>query len=194
MSGSSGMTPLNDLEKVLEAMLFVSSEPVRIKDLSDLLDERPQTIENAFYYLQKNYETGGRGMEILRVAGGWQMVSHHDLNDILENFTDNVRRQKIRLSKAAMECLAVTAYNQPVTRSEIEEIRGVRCERVLDTLLSHKLIRIAGRGKGTGSPLLYRTTDNFLTLFGLDSISDLPTLEELDEISTGDPDLFTGVS
>lgn len=193
MSGSSGMTPLNELEKVLEAMLFVSSEPVRMKDLSDLLGERPQTIENAFYDLQKSYETGGRGMEILRVAGGWQMVSHHDLNDILENFTDNVRRQKIRLSKAAMECLAVTAYNQPVTRSEIEEIRGVRCERVLDTLLSHKLIRIAGRGKGTGSPLLYRTTENFLTLFGLDSISDLPTLEELDEISTGEHDPFTGV-
>jgi len=188
------MIPLNDLEKTLEAMLFVSSEPVRMKDLSDLLGERLQTIENAFYNLQKSYETGGHGMEILRVAGGWQMVSHHDLNDILETFTDSVRRQKIRLSKAAMECLAVTAYNQPVTRSEIEEIRGVRCERVLDTLLSHKLIRIAGRGKGTGSPLLYRTTENFLTLFGLDSISDLPTLEELEEITTGDPHPFTGVS
>jgi len=85
-----------------------------------------------------------------------------------------------------MESLAVIAYNQPVTRSEIEEIRGVRCERVLDTLLSHGLIKIAGRGKGTGSPLLYRTTEHFLEIFGLDSISELPSLEELADLASQD--------
>ncbi len=92
-----------------------------------------------------------------------------------------------------METLAVIAYNQPVTRSEIEEIRGVRCERVIETLLSHTLIRIAGRRKGTGSPLLYRTTDRFLETFGVLSISELPTLEELDELAPADEPQFVPV-
>ncbi len=87
------------------------------------------------------------------------------------------------MSRAAVECLAIVAYNQPVTRAEIEEIRGVRCERVLETLLSCGVIRIAGRRKGTGSPLLYRTTDAFLEHFGLSAISELPTLEEVEEFA-----------
>ena len=97
-------------------------------------------------------------------------------------FRDVALSQRIRLSKAALESLAVIAYSQPVTRSEIEEIRGVRCERVLDTLLRHGLIKVAGRRKGSGTPLLYRTTDSFLSLFGLGAISDLPSLEEIQDI------------
>ena len=86
---------------------------------------------------------------------------------------------KVRLSKAALETLSVIAYNQPVTRSEIEDIRSVRCDRVVETLLKHGLVRIAGRKKSVGSPLLFWTTDRFLEIFGLAGISSLPSLEEL---------------
>ena len=115
------------------------------------------------------------------------MATAEDVSELVSLFRESETTQKIRLSKAAVETLAVIAYNQPVTRSEIEEIRGVRCERVIETLLSHGMVRIAGRKKSTGSPLLYRTTDLFLETFGVLSISELPTLEELDELSRGAP-------
>ena len=91
----------------------------------------------------------------------------------------------MRLSRAALETLSVIAYNQPVTRSEMEDLRSVRCDRVVDTLLKHGLVRVSGRKKSVGSPLLFRTTDRFLEIFGLANISSLPTLEELRE-SGGD--------
>jgi segregation and condensation protein B len=125
----------------------------------------------------------GHGIAIVESPGGWRMSSSEDVADIVAVFRDTAMTQKIRLSKAAVETLAVIAYNQPVTRSEVEDIRGVRCERVIETLLSHGMIRIAGRRKGTGSPLLYRTTERFLEVFGVASISELPTLEELDELA-----------
>ena len=104
------------------------------------------------------------------------MATAPDLDNVISNFQGSVA-SKVRLSKAALETLAVVAYNQPVTRSEMEEIRTVRCDRAIDTLLKHGLVRVAGRKKSVGNPLLYRTTDMFLELFGLDAISSLPTLE-----------------
>lgn len=114
------------------------------------------------------------------------MATSPEQEEVVTLFRDVALSQRIRLSKAALESLAVIAYSQPVTRSEIEEIRGVRCERVLDTLLKHGLIRVAGRRKGSGTPLLYRTTNSFLSLFGLGSISDLPTLDEMQDILSQD--------
>ena len=110
------------------------------------------------------------------------MATSPEQEEVVALFRDVALSQRVRLSKAALETLAVVAYSQPTTRSEIEEIRGVRSERVLDTLLGHGLIKVAGRRKGSGTPLLYRTTDSFLSLFGLNSISDLPTLEEMQDI------------
>ena len=121
------------------------------------------------------------------------MATAEDVSEIVGAFRETAIAQKIRLSKAAVETLAVIAYNQPVTRSEIEELRGVRCERVIETLLSHALIRIAVRRKASGSPLLYRTTDRFLETFGVLSISELPTLEELDELAPVDEPHFVPV-
>ena len=96
--------------------------------------------------------------------------------------------ERVRLTRASLETLAVIAYSQPVTRSEIEAIRGVRCDRVIDTLLGYGLARIAGRRKSTGSPLLYRTTTKFLEIFGLGAISDLPTIDELEELRRHRPE------
>jgi segregation and condensation protein B len=123
----------------------------------------------------------GRGVTLLNLAGGWQMATAPDLEQVVSEFQNAILSQRVRLSKAALETLAVIAYNQPATRSEAEEIRGVRCDRVIDTLLKHGFIRVTGRKKSVGNPLLYRTTDRFLELFGLDSISSLPALDELQE-------------
>lgn len=120
------------------------------------------------------------------------MATSPEQEEVVTMFRDVALTQRIRLSKAALESLAVVAYAQPVTRSEIEEIRGVRCERVLETLLRHSLIRVAGRRKGSGTPLLYRTSDSFLSIFGLGAISDLPTLEEMQEILSSGEDIQGG--
>ncbi|HPI98219.1 MAG TPA: SMC-Scp complex subunit ScpB [Synergistales bacterium] len=178
---------LSELERYLEAILFVSNDPlIPSEDLSSILKVSRKEIISALESLRSHYQEEDHGMVLKKVSGGWKLYTAPDISDVLDNFRDSIQRQHIRLSKASMESLAVIAYNQPVTRSEIEEIRGVRCERVIDTLLSHGLIKIAGRGKGTGSPLLYRTTEHFLEIFGLDSISELPSLEELADLVSQD--------
>ena len=125
---------------------------------------------------------GGHGLVLRSVAGGWVLETNPHFAEVLALFRDTSRRGRVRLSRAAVETLAVISYNQPVTRSEVEELRGVRSERVIETLLSHGLVRIAGRKKASGSPLFYRTTPRFLELFGLEAIADLPSLEELGEL------------
>jgi len=178
---------LSDLERYLEAILFVSNDPlIPSDDLGSILKVSRKEILSSLESLRSHYEEEDHGLVLKKVSGGWKLYTAPDVSDVLDDFRDSIQRQHIRLSKASMESLAVIAYNQPVTRSEIEEIRGVRCERVLDTLLSHGLIKIAGRGKGTGSPLLYRTTEHFLEIFGLDSISELPSLEELADLASQD--------
>jgi len=178
---------LSQLERSLEAILFVTQEPlVPSEELCSLLKVSRKEILKSLESLRSHYEREDHGLILKGISGGWRLYTSPDLSDLIETFRDSIQRQHIRLSKASMESLAVIAYNQPVTRSEIEEIRGVRCERVIDTLLSHGLIKIAGRGKGTGSPLLYRTTEHFLEIFGLDSISEMPSLEELTELTSSE--------
>ncbi|HOO64470.1 MAG TPA: SMC-Scp complex subunit ScpB, partial [Synergistaceae bacterium] len=145
-----------------------------------LMEENNATIGKLLRELQKHYQQE-HGLRVVRLAGGWQVVTAPEHHDIVEKLRSQAGEEKLRISKAALETLAVIAYNQPVTRSEIEEIRNVRCDRVVDTLLRFGLVRIAGRRKGTGNPFLYRTTDFFLEIFGINSITDLPTLEELQE-------------
>ena len=118
------------------------------------------------------------------------MATAKELRDIIEDFANAVSLQRVRLSRASLETLSVIAYNQPVTRSEIEAIRSVRCDRVVDTLLKHGLVRVAGRKKSIGSPLLFRTTDRFLEIFGLADIHSLPSLEELRNSLGDDEEAF----
>jgi segregation and condensation protein B len=192
-SSLSRFETLSGTAKSLEAILFVASSPVSVNEMAELLSISPSAIRSELEELRSFLQRHGHGITILESAGGWRMASAEDVAEIVGAFRETATAQKIRLSKAAVETLAVIAYNQPVTRSEIEEIRGVRCERVIETLLSHTLIRIAGRRKGTGSPLLYRTTDRFLETFGVLSISELPTLEELDELAPADEPQFVPV-
>jgi segregation and condensation protein B len=174
----------------LEALLFVSAQPISVEELSAALKQSARAVSDGIARLAAVCEEG-RGITLLKLAGGWQMATAPDLDSVVSDFQGAILSQRVHLSKAALETLAVVAYNQPVTRSEVEEIRTVRCDRVIDTLMRHGLVRVAGRKKSVGNPLLYRTTDRFLELFGLDAISSLPTLEELQETFIESPSCDT---
>lgn len=165
----------HSLVRKLEALLFVSPQPLSARELASFLGFPLNEIESALEELAEHYAES-HGLALLHSAGGWQMATAPDLCEVVGSFQVNVER--LRLSRAALECLAIIAYNQPVTRPEIEELRGVRSDRVIDTLLRYGLIKSAGRKKGAGAPILYRTTDLFLDLFNLNAIGDLPTLSE----------------
>jgi len=171
------------LGRQVEAMLFVSPQPVSSLEIASYLGVSQTRVDDAVKTLKETYARS-HGLTILYLAGGWQIATSPDLAETIEAFSNSVSMQKVRLSKAALETLSVIAYNQPVTRSEIEDIRSVRCDRVVDTLMKHGLVRIAGRKKSVGSPLLFRTTDRFLEIFGLAGINSLPSLEELKDYRT----------
>lgn len=186
----SSMTPgaISDAGRKIQAVLFVAQSPVSVGEIAELLSAPPSVAAGEIEALARFLENAGSALLLQEVAGGWRMVTAPDVGEAVARFRDTALTQKIRLSRAAIETLAVIAYNQPVTRGEVEDIRGVRCERVIETLLAHGMLRIAGRKRGTGSPLLYRTTDLFLETFGLSAISELPTLEELLEPAPGGSD------
>ncbi len=182
MYSFSTLKTISDAGRKIQAVLFTALSPVSVGELSELLYAPPSIVAAEIEDLSAFLKNTGSALILQEVAGGWRMVTDEAVSDVVSRFRDTALTQKIRLSRAAVETLAVIAYNQPATRSEVEDIRGVRCERVIETLLAHGMIRIAGRKKGTGSPLLYRTTDLFLDTFGLSAISELPTLEELQEL------------
>ena len=183
MSSFTASNPMTEGSRKIQALLFVATSPVSTGELAEILSVPTSVAAKEIKRLRDFLETSGSGIVLQEGAGGWRLVTAEDLADTVALFQETVQTQKIRLSKAAVETLAVIAYNQPVTRSEVEDIRGVRCERVIETLLTHGMIRIAGRKKSTGSPLLYRTTTVFLDTFGLSAISELPTLEELQDLA-----------
>lgn len=178
-----------DTMRALEALLFAAAQPMAPGVLGTALNLPTRDVGELLRRLRDHYAEGRHGVTLLEVAGGWQMVTVPEVEAVVRAFRTEVLDEKIRLSKASLETLAVVAYRQPVTRSEIEHIRGVRCDRVVETLLRHGLVRVAGRRRGSGTPLLFRTTERFLELFGLNAIADLPSLEELQEAL---PDLSGG--
>ena len=173
--------PLSVLSAQIEAVLFLASSAVPESELKAVLGVSGQELNAALEEL-KNHLSSGHGLVMKSTADGWVLETNPHFAEVLSLFRDTAMRRRVRLSKAAVETLSVVAYNQPVTRSEVEDLRGVRCERVIETLLSHGLIRISGRKKAGGSALLYRTTSRFLDIFGLEAIADLPTLEDLNEL------------
>ena len=177
------------LEKQIEAMLFVSPQPVSAKEIAGYLGVSEERAERAVKTVKAVLEKD-HGLTLIYESDGWRMSTAKELRDIIEDFANAVSLQRVRLSRASLETLSVIAYNQPVTRSEIEAIRSVRCDRVVDTLLKHGLVRVAGRKKSIGSPLLFRTTDRFLEIFGLADIHSLPSLEELRNSLGDDEEAF----
>ena len=180
-SSSPFAEPLGLVDRQVEALLFVSATPLEAGELAGFLGVSLSAVRQSLDRLRRHYE-GGHGLVLLNLAGGWQMGTSPDLGDLVATFRDTAQSQRVRLSRAAVETLAAVAYHQPVTRAEVEELRGVRCDRVLETLLRHGLVRVAGRRKSTGTPLLYRTTSRFLELFGLTGLGELPSLEDLQDV------------
>jgi segregation and condensation protein B len=159
--------------RVIEAMIFASAEPVAVEALAERLPDQ-QDIEGLLRELQQAY--AGRGVNLVQVAGKWAFRTADDLSFLLLREVTEPRR----LSRAAMETLAIVAYHQPVTRAEIEDIRGVMVSRgTLDLLLETGWVRMRGRRRAPGRPITYGVTDAFLEHFGLNSVADLPGLDEL---------------
>ena len=178
-----------DLKKSIESIIFVSGEPVSVDKLSQVFpDIERSEIRNCLKELVAEWEELGRGIFLANVSGGYQFRTAPGSSGHITNFLKRVR--KFRLSRAALEVIAIIAYKQPVTRVEIESIRGVDCSGVINVLLERQIIEIKGRKEVIGKPFLYGTTAEFLEVFGLKSLSDLPTLKEIDEISQN---LETGI-
>lgn len=167
------------LKQIVEAILFASNTPVTLKALREVVDaEDLPRLAEVIAELRREYEAPGRGVSLVEMAGGYQLLSREECAEHVELYLK--ARRKARLSRAALETLAIVAYRQPVTKVEIDKIRGVDCGGVLGTLLERRLIVIKGRAKGVGSPLLYGTTMEFLATFGLNRLEDLPRLEEME--------------
>ena len=178
------MIERSEMEAALEAILFVSSEPVPRTKLMELFDEedRAQAAEALEAVLARYGEgdgLGGRGVLVEDVAGGVRLATRPEVAGWLRRFFDVSGGTK--LSMAALETLAIIAYRQPITGPEIQELRGVSAAGGLKTLLERRLVRITGRKEGGGKPFLYGTTKEFLVHFGLNTLKDLPPLEEFEE-------------
>lgn len=171
--------PIGELKAIVEAMIFASPEPLTPKALFKLLDNEPkEDILQALEELKVDYLRPG-GLQLVEVAGGFQIVTRSDLHEWVRRLFHERSAQK--LSVQALESLAVIAYRQPITALEITEIRGVSASGVLNTLLERHLIKIVGRKQVVGRPFMYATTKEFLIRFGLKDLSDLPKVEDMAE-------------
>lgn len=164
-----------DLMSTIEALLFVSDEPVSAERLAELIETEKTDVEQALSLLANEYAEENRGMQLREVAGGWRFYTHPMHHEIIERYV--VSWDTHRMSQAALEALAVIAYHQPVTRARVNAIRGVNSESVVSSLVEKGLVREMGRDKPGGS-ILYGTTRTFLERFGLKSVKDLPPLED----------------
>ena len=172
---------MSDLKAIVEALIFASPEPVTIKSLVKLLDgESKDDIVKAIEESEGGSTSRPGGLQIVEVAGGWQIVTRPELHEWVRRMFRERTTQK--LSVAALETLAVIAYKQPVTSPEVAEIRGVNTIGVLGTLMERKLVKIVGRKQVVGRPFLYGTTREFLERFGLNDLSDLPKVEDMSEL------------
>lgn len=170
---------MDDLKNIIETLLFVADEPLaadRIKKL--LVEPEPAEIRAALEALQAEYETRRGGFYLTEVAGGFQFRTRPEYNGWVRRLVDP---KPVRLSKAALETLAIIAYKQPIIRADVEHIRGVDCGGVLRQLLERKLVRVLGRREIPGRPLIYATTRKFLETFDLKDLKDLPTPKEIEE-------------
>ena len=174
------MSDRKTIKSVLESLMFVLGEPLEAKDAMEVLSTSEQEILECMEELQREYLERKSGMEIRRIENSFQLCTRLENGPYIERFCTPVKEK--RLSQSAMEVLAIIAYRQPVTKNEIESIRGVRCDRVLEGLQKKGLIEEAGRSDAIGRPILYGTTRLFLEHFDLENLRDLPEIEDIDTL------------
>lgn len=194
------------LKNIVEAIIFASQEEITVKQIKEILDSfkiasKTAEIEEIISALNLEYANGESAFEIIKIAGGYQFATRKKFAHFVGKLYTETQRKK--LSPSAIETLSIIAYKQPITRSDIEFIRGVNVDYIVNSLLERDLISIKGRASGPGRPILYGTTDNFLKVLGLNAIEDLPKLREINEIlknekidgiSEADIDLFNSVN
>jgi segregation and condensation protein B len=174
-----------ELIGILEALLFVSHEPVTLDRLTATIACVPKAeIRQTLLALQQDLERGERGVQLIEIAGGFQLVARQDCAPWIRKLGKT--KTTAKLSRSALESLAIIAYKQPIVRSEVEQIRGVETSGVLRTLLERKFVRIVGRKDVAGRPIMYGTTKFFLQHFGLRDLSELPPLREFKELGESD--------
>ena len=173
--------PAQEVRAILETLIFASPQPITPREITQVLGGVPrQAWEAALQELQTEYARDGRGLQVVEVAGGFQITTRPEYNDWVRELLDP--KTPTRLSIPALETLAVVAYKQPVTLPEIIDLRGVKSGGVIKTLLEKRLIRIIGRKEVVGRPMLYGTTKQFLLHFGLRDLAELPRIEEFAEV------------
>jgi len=173
---------MSEKRAVLEAILYVTDDPLTVDQLSKGLEWPKEEVEVLISELTEAHAGSERGVEIRNVAGGYKVATKAEHHEAVRRFVRSLK-PALKLSIPALETLSVIAYKQPVTVPEIQEIRGVNAGGVIHTLLSHKLITTAGRKQVIGRPILYKTTREFLVQFGLNDLSELPSLKEFEELS-----------
>jgi segregation and condensation protein B len=170
-----------DVMSIVEALIFVADEPVTAKLLAEVLEEDKQTVQAAVEELRNEYESRQSGLQIREIAGGWQLSTRTEFHEEVRKFLKT--RPSARLSLASLETLAVIAYKQPVTVPEILEIRGVQSASAIKTLLDKRLIVAKGRKETVGRPMQYGTSKDFLIQFGLNDLSELPSIEDFEDLA-----------
>ena len=184
MSVEEVLEPGDHLLSVVEALIFASPDIVYLDKLAHGIPRVPKRrIEGAVRVLAERYREEGRAFELVEIAGGYRIMTRPEFFPYLARMKR--RREMERLTPAALESLAIIAYRQPVTKAEIEAIRGVNSDAMVRTLLDRKLIKVTGRAEIVGRPLQYGTTVRFLDTFGLPSLEDLPQLEEVEQPGGG---------
>ena len=169
-----------DLVPLIEALVFAAERPLSAAQLAEILEVDPAEATAALAQLGRDCDEQGRGVFLQQVAGGYQLRTRPEFADQLRKLG---RRRPFRFSQAALETLAIIAYRQPITRPEVEYLRGVDSGSVLKTLMEKNLVRILGKKDVPGKPMIYGTTAGFLELFGLADLASLPTLKEFSELS-----------
>ncbi|MEF9991965.1 MAG: SMC-Scp complex subunit ScpB [Romboutsia sp.] len=173
-----------DIKHIIEAVMFAYSEPISTKELNFIINEElsEKEIELMLNILIEEYKENNRGIQIIKLENKYQMCTNKDYASYIKKVLEP--KKKKTLSQATLETLTIVAYKQPITKVEIEDIRGVKCDKVLQTLLENELVREAGRLNKIGKPIIYRTTDEFLKLLNIEKLEDLPPLENYDGCET----------
>ena len=168
------------IKSAIESMMFVWGDPLDIKEVADIFNVDKREIYDLCKELQAEYEKEGRGIVIREVNKCFQFVTRPENIGYIERLCTPVKHK--RLSQSALEVLAIIAYKQPVTKGEIEAVRGIKCDRVIEGLMKKELVAQLGRSDAVGRPMLYGTTDQFLMEFGFETLKDLPEIEDIEGV------------
>lgn len=181
------MSSKKTIKSAFESMLFVWGQPLDVKMAAEVFQLDWQEAYGYFKELQEEYQREGRGIVIREVNKSFQFVTRAENDTYIERICTPVKQK--RLSQSALEVLAIIAYKQPVTKGEMEAIRGIKCDRILDGLEKKNLIAEVGRSSGIGRPILYGTTDAFLKNFGFSTLKELPDIEDIEGILRTDEEM-----